>query len=218
MDVVIAIVAMIAIAPLTIFVTALVLIDVGHPVVFWQQRIGHLGRPLHLYKFRTMRATFDHAGHPIPELQRLSEIGRLLRMTSLTEIPQLFNVLTGSMSLIGPRPLLAVDQPEHACIRLQVRPGLSGWAQVNGGKLLSPSEKDALDEWYIRHASLLRDLEIIARTLWVIIRGDRRNELAISKAVAEKEMKISAALIERDRPRLNSLSDTGSRPFNSALK
>ena len=86
---------------------SLVLIDVGHPVVFWQQRVGRLGRPLHVYKFRTMRAPFDRKGRPVPESERLSSIGRLLRATRLDEIPQLWNILTGGMSVVGPRPSVA---------------------------------------------------------------------------------------------------------------
>lgn len=186
LDVLLAAFALIAIAPLAVIVIALVLIDVGYPAVFWQQRVGYLGQPMHLYKFRTMRATFDRFGRSIPDSQRLSWIGWLLRATRLDEIPQLVNILMGSMSLIGPRPLLPDDQPKHASLRLQVRPGLSGLAQVNGGKLLSPEEKDALDEWYVKHASLLLDIQIVFRTISMILRGDRRNEDVISTAVAEK--------------------------------
>jgi lipopolysaccharide/colanic/teichoic acid biosynthesis glycosyltransferase len=188
MDIVVAIAMMITLVPLTILVAALVLIDVGFPIVFWQQRIGQLGRPLYVYKFRTMRSSFDREGLPIPESERLSLLGRLLRRNHLDEIPQLFNILTGSMSLIGPRPLLPVDQPKNINLRLQVRPGLTGLAQISGGTLLSPDEKDALDDWYIQHASLFLDIKIILRTMWVIVRGNPRNNTQISAALAERYM------------------------------
>jgi lipopolysaccharide/colanic/teichoic acid biosynthesis glycosyltransferase len=190
LDIVCAVVGAVVIAPVAVFVTALVLIDVGHPVVFWQQRIGYLGRPLYVYKFRTMQASFDRKGYAIADTERLSSIGHFLRKTRLDEIPQLLNILVGNMSLIGPRPLLPIDQPKTTNVRLQVRPGLTGLAQINGGKLLSPEEKEALDEWYVRHASLLLDIEIIFRTMWVIVRGDRRDEIAVSAALAEKNKDI----------------------------
>jgi lipopolysaccharide/colanic/teichoic acid biosynthesis glycosyltransferase len=192
-DVVVALTLMIAFAPLTLVVAALVFIDVGSPLVFWQQRIGRHGRPLHLYKFRTMRSTFDRSGRPVPEQERLSALGRYLRTTHLDEIPQLFNILNGSMSLIGPRPLLPVDQPKDIRFRLHVRPGLTGLAQISGGTLLSPEEKDALDDWYVQHASLLLDLKIILRTLWVIARGNPRDDTQISVALAERYMKTQGA-------------------------
>ncbi len=189
LDVAIAAFAMIIAAPLALAVALLVFIDVGHPIVFWQQRIGHRGRSLHVYKFRTMRANFDRHGRRIAESGRTSPLGRLLRRNRLDEIPQLFNILTGGMSLVGPRPLLPVDQPKNVSVRLQVRPGLTGLAQINGGKLLSPEEKDALDEWYVQHASLWLDAKIIVRTFIVIMRGDRRNEPEISAALAERSLR-----------------------------
>jgi lipopolysaccharide/colanic/teichoic acid biosynthesis glycosyltransferase len=106
----------------------------------------------------------------------VSRIGRFLRRTRLDELPQLLNVLLGDMSLIGPRPLLPRDQPRNVAARLSVRPGITGWAQVNGGVLLSPDEKEQLDEWYIRNASPSLDLRIIVMTLMMFLRGDRRTE------------------------------------------
>jgi lipopolysaccharide/colanic/teichoic acid biosynthesis glycosyltransferase len=161
--------------------------------VFWQQRIGYRGRPLRIYKFRTMQASFDRSGTPIPESRRLSGLGHFLRKSRLDEIPQLINILAGNMSLVGPRPLLPIDQPKSMNIRLQVRPGLTGLAQINGGKLLTPEEKDALDEWYVRHGSFLLDLQIVLRTIWVMVRGDRRDETIIAAALAERAKWRSAA-------------------------
>jgi len=185
-DIVFAIAVMVAIAPIAGIVAVLVLIDVGHPVVFWQQRVGRLGRSLHVYKFRTMRAPFDRNGGLVPESERLTSIGRFLRASRLDEIAQLWNILSGGMSVVGPRPLLPVDQPKTFSLRLQVSPGLTGLAQIYGGKLISVEEKDALDEHYVQHASVFLDLNILIRTAWVMFRGDIRNEEVIAAALAEK--------------------------------
>ena len=160
----------------------MVFVDVGSPVLFWQQRAGQGARELQLYKLRTLRPPFDRGGGRIPEERRLSWIGRLLRRTRIDELPQLLNVLVGDMSLIGPRPLLARDQPPSSALRLAVRPGITGWAQVNGGTLLSPTEKEALDIWYIRNASLWIDLRIIGMTFLMLLRGERRSEKALAEA------------------------------------
>lgn len=186
-DILFAVVMLLVLGPLAIIVALLVLVDVGYPVVFWQQRIGRLGKPLHIYKFRTMRAPFDGTGHPVPESKRLSPVGQFLRAARFDEIPQLWNILIGEMSVVGPRPLLPIDQPKTLGTRLYVRPGLTGLAQINGGKLLSIEEKDALDEHYVRQASIFFDLSILARTLWVMLRGDRRNDVIIASALTEKQ-------------------------------
>jgi lipopolysaccharide/colanic/teichoic acid biosynthesis glycosyltransferase len=185
-DIIAAFAAMVCFAPLALLVAGLVLIDVGTPIVFWQRRIGRLGRPVRVYKFRTMRSSYDRAGRRIPEEERVSPLGRLLRANHLDEFPQLFNILNGSMSLVGPRPLLPVDQPENIRFRLHARPGLTGLAQISGGTLLSAEEKDAIDDWYVQHASLYVDLKIIVRTLLVILRGNPRNDSQISAALAER--------------------------------
>jgi lipopolysaccharide/colanic/teichoic acid biosynthesis glycosyltransferase len=174
LDVALALVLVAALAPLWALAACLVLLDVGSPVFFWQQRVGLEGRKFLLYKFRTLRNPFDERGRKLTEAQRVSPIGRFLRRTRLDELPQLLNVLVDDMSLIGPRPLLPRDQPENAAVRLSVRPGITGWAQVNGGVLLSPNEKELLDERYIRNASPWLDLRIIAMTLMMFLRGDRR--------------------------------------------
>jgi lipopolysaccharide/colanic/teichoic acid biosynthesis glycosyltransferase len=181
-DIVLSVLVLIIIFPLATIVAGCVLLDVGWPILFWQQRVGYLGRPLFLYKFRTMAAPYDRNGNLVEPELRTSRLGLFLRKIRVDEIPQLANILTGHMSLIGPRPLLPIDQPENIQSRLQVRPGLTGLAQINGGKLLTPEEKDLLDDWYIRHASLRLDLIILVRTVWVILRGDRRNDGAIDLA------------------------------------
>jgi lipopolysaccharide/colanic/teichoic acid biosynthesis glycosyltransferase len=168
--------------PLLVIAAIGVVLDVGTPVLFWQQRIGRDGRELQIYKLRTLRPPFDRRGHRIPEEQRLSWIGRLMRQTRIDELPQLLNVLIGDMSLIGPRPLLPQDQPPNPAARLTVRPGITGWAQVNGGANLSSTEKEALDVWYICKASPWLDLRIIGMTLFSLLRGDQRSEQALAQA------------------------------------
>lgn len=155
-------------SPILLLAGVLVLLDVGPPVLFWQERLGWKGRAFLIYKFRTLGAPFDSAGNPTLEGRQPSAIGRFLRTTRIDELPQLLNVLLGDMSLIGPRPLLPEDQPSNTSIRLSVRPGMSGWAQVNGAKLVTKEEKEKLDEWYIRNASLWLDLRISMMTLQLL--------------------------------------------------
>ena len=157
--------------PLLVLAGVLVLLDVGPPIFFWQERLGRKGRPFLIYKFRTLKAPFDSIGHPTAGSRRPSAVGRFLRATRLDELPQLLNVLFGEMSLIGPRPLLPEDQPRNTSIRLSVRPGISGWAQVNGAKLVTKEEKEKLDEWYVRNASLWLDLRIAIMTIQLLLRG-----------------------------------------------
>lgn len=197
-DMVLAGVAIVICAPLFVLTGLAVLIDVGMPAVFWQERIGRNGVPIFVHKFRTLRAPMDRHGNPVPEEQRLSRIGRFLRASRLDELPQLFDILRGAMSLIGPRPLLPVDMPNDASIRLQVRPGLTGWAQVHGGKLITAEEKNALDEWYINHVSPSVDFRIICLTMLTSIRGDRRKEKAVSKAVRFQKQRLRTAVEPND--------------------
>jgi lipopolysaccharide/colanic/teichoic acid biosynthesis glycosyltransferase len=173
-------------SPIILVVCALAMLDVGFPVVFWQQRVGRNGTPLYLYKFRTLQTLFDRRTKEKREAQSPSLIGRFLRSTRLDELPQLWNILSGDMSIVGPRPLLPIDQPTESTFRLAVRPGLTGWAQVCGGTLISVEEKNALDEWYIRHASLKLDIAIVLRTIWMLLVGQRRNEGAIATALGER--------------------------------
>jgi lipopolysaccharide/colanic/teichoic acid biosynthesis glycosyltransferase len=174
----------ILLSPVWLLVGAVALWNVGSPIFFWQQRLGQGGRPFLLHKVRTLKPPFDWRGRKVPDAVRLTTIGHLLRMCRFDEIPQLLNVLVGDMSLIGPRPLLPRDQPPNPAVRLSVRPGITGWAQVNGGIFLSVEEKDALDEWYIRNASLRLDLRIIFMTLQCVFQGERRSETAIAAARA----------------------------------
>jgi lipopolysaccharide/colanic/teichoic acid biosynthesis glycosyltransferase len=181
-DLAVASILLILLSPLWLAAALIALADVGTPILFWQQRAGHRGRAIHLYKIRTLRASFGRDGRRVPEAERTAWGGRLLRQTRLDEIPQLLNVLVGDMALIGPRPLLPHDQPENPANRLAVRPGITGWAQVNGGVLLSPAEKNELDAWYIANASAWLDLRIVALTLRSLVNGDRRSETALARA------------------------------------
>jgi len=179
---------LVALAPLAALAACLVLYDVGAPILFWQQRIGRHGRKFLLYKFRTYHAPIDRSGNKIAEEDRLSRLGRGIRAGRLDEIPQLLNVLVGDMSLIGPRPLLPIDQPSDPRLRLSVRPGITGWAQLNGGTFVTPTEKEALDIWYITHASLALDLKIgIKSLLFSITGGEKMNHAAVEEAVRWRE-------------------------------
>lgn len=145
-------------------------------MLFRQMRPGLGGRPFTLFKFRTMRDTRGPNGELLDDRQRLTPLGRLLRALSIDELPQLWNVLRGEMSLVGPRPLLMeyLDRytPEQAR-RHEVRPGITGWAQVNGRNALSWEEKFSLDVWYVENWGLMLDLRILARTLWHVLKRDR---------------------------------------------
>jgi lipopolysaccharide/colanic/teichoic acid biosynthesis glycosyltransferase len=186
-DVVASAALLVALLPLATIAASLVLFDVGVPVLFWQQRIGQHGRKFLLYKFRTYHAPFDKNGTRTPEERRLSRLGRAIRAGRLDEIPQLLNVLVGDMSLIGPRPLLPVDQPSDPRSRLSVRPGITGWAQINGGTMVTPAEKDALDVWYVRHASFWLDLRIAVSTALFALSGERMNHTALAQAMRWRE-------------------------------
>jgi lipopolysaccharide/colanic/teichoic acid biosynthesis glycosyltransferase len=178
-DVVLAAVALAILAVPMLAIAAAVRVCLGKPVLFTQLRPGRHGTPFWLIKFRTMRAAVDDEGRPLPDEERLTRLGQWLRAASLDELPELWNVLRGDMSLVGPRPLLMeylpLYTPEQAR-RHQVRPGITGWAQVNGRNALSWEQKFELDVWYVDHASLRLDLEIIALTLWKTVRCDGINQ------------------------------------------
>ncbi len=167
--------AILLLSPLLLVLAVTVRLCLGSPVLFRQRRPGLHGRPFTLYKFRTMADARDDHGCLLPDAQRLTRLGRFLRATSLDELPELFNVLKGDMSLVGPRPLLMeyLDRytPEQAR-RHAVRPGITGLAQVSGRNALTWEEKFALDVWYVDHVSLWLDLKIIALTVWKILKRE----------------------------------------------
>ena len=149
--------------------------DMGSPVLFRQKRPGRYGKPFQMIKFRTMRDAIDADGRPLPDAERLTKLGRFLRSSSLDELPELWNVLKGEMSLVGPRPLLMEYLPLYSSEqtrRHEVRPGVTGWAQVNGRNAISWEKKFALDVWYVDNRSLWLDLKIIWQTIRKVIKRD----------------------------------------------
>jgi sugar transferase EpsL len=168
-------IALIILSPLLAVVALLVAINLGTPVFFKQTRPGHKGKPFNIYKFRTMREAFDAQGNPLPDHQRLTAFGKFLRSSSLDELPELWNVLVGQMSLVGPRPLrmdyLPRYSPEQAR-RHDVLPGITGWAQINGRNAISWDEKFKLDVWYVNHQNLLLDIKILGLTLLKVFKRE----------------------------------------------
>jgi lipopolysaccharide/colanic/teichoic acid biosynthesis glycosyltransferase len=181
-DAAVAFVMIVALLPLALLVTLVVALDVGLPVLFVQQRPGRRGDRFNLYKFRTMGPSHDRDGVRLAEEARVSRIGAFLRRTRLDELPQLYNILVGDMSFVGPRPLVTREQSSDTLARLLVRPGLTGWAQVRGGRVVSVADKTALDLWYVRHASLKLDLKIILATVPMVLFGERVDRGAVRLA------------------------------------
>ena len=191
-DFVLALGLSIVLSPVLLVVALVVATNLGVPCLFWQKRPGYRGRVFKVYKFRTMRSPCDADGNRIPDERRQTVVSRLLRRLRLDELPQLYNVLKGDMALIGPRPLLPVDLPQGASLRQQLRPGVTGWAQVNGGRLLGAEEKLALDLWYARHASFWLDMKIVLLSLLMVVRGEREDRGAIREAVAELNASLAS--------------------------
>jgi lipopolysaccharide/colanic/teichoic acid biosynthesis glycosyltransferase len=180
-----AIFCIVFLAPLMVFVGLIVLFDAGYPPIFWQQRPGALGKPIKVLKFRTMGSARDQQGRHLTDAERISVVGRFLRRVRLDELPQVYNVLFGQTSLVGPRPLLPADQSPGASARLGLRPGLTGWAQINGGRYLSIHDKAALDLWYVKNASFGLDVAILLSTARTILFGERIDRHAIREAWRE---------------------------------
>jgi sugar transferase EpsL len=167
-DVAVAAAGLLVLAPLLALVAAAIALRMGRPVLFRQVRPGQHARPFLMYKFRTMREAHDPSGRPLTDAERLTPLGRFLRRTSLDELPQLWNVLRGDLSLVGPRPLLMEYLPRYTpeqARRHEVRPGITGWAQVNGRQDIPFSRRLELDVWYVDHQGLGLDLKILLLTL-----------------------------------------------------
>ncbi|WP_446011691.1 sugar transferase [Candidatus Electrothrix sp.] len=161
--------SLLVLAPVLLLLMLLVRCKLGAPVFFRQTRPGKGGKPFEMIKFRTMRDAYDKEGNPLPDSERITPFGSFLRSSSLDELPELINVLKGEMSLVGPRPLLMEYLPLYSseqARRHEVRPGITGWAQVNGRNALSWEEKFKLDVWYVDNRSLWLDIKII----WLTIR------------------------------------------------
>jgi sugar transferase EpsL len=175
LDVVIAVALLVLLSPVLCVIAGLVAATMGRPVLFRQRRPGLGGKPFTILKFRTMRDATDANGNPLPDAQRITRLGRFLRRTSLDELPELVNVLRGEMSLVGPRPLLLEYLPRYTdeqMRRHEVRPGITGWSQVNGRNALTWDEKFALDVLYVDHRSMRLDLQILLKTIGNVVKGE----------------------------------------------
>ncbi|MDX1539877.1 MAG: sugar transferase [Geminicoccaceae bacterium] len=174
-DVLVAGAALVVLALPMAAIALLVRLKLGSPVIFRQARPGRHGRPFDLIKFRTMTDERDASGELLPAEARLTPFGQMLRATSLDELPELWNVLRGDMSLVGPRPLLMQYLPLYTrrqARRHEVRPGITGWAQINGRNSITWEEKFELDVWYVDHRSLLLDLKILVLTAIKVVRRE----------------------------------------------
>ena len=172
LDFILSLLAVIVLSPIYIIVAFLVKIKLGSPVIFTQERPGKNGKIFKMYKFRSMTSETDENGNLLPDEQRLTSFGKLLRSTSLDELPELLNILKGDMSIVGPRPLLVKYLPlynEHQKHRHDVRPGFTGWAQCNGRNAISWEEKFDLDVYYTKHVSFLLDIKIIFKTIKTVL-------------------------------------------------
>lgn len=175
LDIIIASTALILLSPLYAFVAYKVKKNLGSPVLFRQVRPGLHGKPFEMIKFRTMKDAVDANGQPLPDSERLTAFGKMLRSTSLDEMPELWNVIKGDMSIVGPRPLLTEYLPlynEEQAKRHNVRPGMTGHAQVNGRNAIGWEEKFKLDTWYVEHQSILLDFKIMFKTVHKVLAKD----------------------------------------------
>ncbi|WP_076450659.1 sugar transferase [Roseivivax lentus] len=174
-DIALASASLLLLSPLLLYLYFRIRQDMGAPVLFRQMRPGLSGKPFEMVKFRTMKDAIDGDGWALPDADRLTPLGRKLRSSSLDELPELWNVLKGDMSLVGPRPLLMEYLPLYTAEqarRHEVRPGITGWAQVNGRNAISWEEKFRLDTWYVDNRTLRLDLKIIGMTIRKVIARD----------------------------------------------
>lgn len=174
-DIVMSLVLIILLSPVILLVAVLVGIKMGWPVFFVQERVGKDNQIFKIYKFRTMSNSVDKKGQPLSDEMRLTKFGQFLRQTSLDELPELFNILKGEMSFVGPRPLLVeylLEYDEHQIRRHEIRPGLTGWAQVNGRNLVSWEERFNLDVWYVDHRHFGLDLKILWMTVIKVLKRE----------------------------------------------
>jgi sugar transferase EpsL len=174
-DLVVSLFLLVALFPVLVVIGIFVRIKMGSPVFFRQMRPGMHGRPFEVVKFRTMRDAVDKNGTPLADGDRMTVFGRLLRSTSIDELPELWNVVKGEMSLVGPRPLLIEYLPlysKHQAQRHEVRPGITGWAQINGRNDISWEKKFELDVWYVKNQSLALDMKILWMTVLKVLSRD----------------------------------------------
>lgn len=175
LDILASLTALIILMPFLLFLAFVIRIKLGSPVLFTQVRPGYKGRLFKMVKFRSMSDARDSAGDLLSDVERLGQFGRLLRSSSLDELPELWNVLKGEMSLVGPRPLLVEYLPLYSKEQMRrhdVRPGITGWAQINGRNAITWDEKFNLDIWYVDHATMMLDLKIIRLTVMKVFVRD----------------------------------------------
>ena len=195
LDIVIASSALVLLSPVYALVAYKVKKNLGSPVLFRQVRPGLYGKPFEMVKFRTMKDAFDLDGNPLPDSERLTAFGKMLRATSLDEMPELWNVIKGEMSIVGPRPLLMEYLPlynEQQAKRHNVRPGITGYAQVNGRNAISWEKKFELDTWYVENRSLWLDFKIMLKTVQKVLSKDdisAEGEATMSKFTGTSEPK-----------------------------
>jgi sugar transferase EpsL len=178
-DLLVTTIALVVILPLLLVISLLVWIFLGAPLLFLQQRPGYKGRPFITYKFRTMTNRCGQDGNLLPDAERMTPFGRFLRSTSLDDLPQVWNVLRGEMSLVGPRPLLMRYLERYSPEQMRrhdVLPGITGWAQVNGRNAISWNEKFLLDVWYVDHWSFWLDVKILFMTAWKVFKREGVNQ------------------------------------------
>ena len=204
-DIVVSGALLILISPVLAVLAVLVRVWMGRPVLFRQQRPGLHGKLFSILKFRTMVEATDATGNLLPDAQRITRLGRFLRRTSLDELPELVNVLRGDMSLVGPRPLLDGYLPRYSQEQMRrhnVRPGITGWSQVNGRNALTWDEKFALDVWYVDNRSLRLDLNILAMTVGQVIKGEgiAHPGVATMEPFRGGESETGSPPVPRDRP------------------
>lgn len=179
LDFIISLIALIVFSPIMIIVAIIVYIKLGSPIIFKQDRPGKDGKVFKMYKFRTMLDSYNKFGEALPDEERLTTFGRILRSTSLDELPELINVIKGDMSLVGPRPLLVEYlelYSEEQNRRHDVRPGITGWAQVNGRNSISWDEKLNLDVEYVDNLSFILDIKILFLTVYKVFKRDGINQ------------------------------------------
>jgi len=189
LDVIFSFLILLLTAPFIVITYILVILKLGRPAIFKQTRPGYLGEPFNIYKFRTMLNTTDKDGELLPNEERRHPVGNLIRKTSLDELPQLINVIKGDISLVGPRPLLMEYLPlynEFQRKRMDVKPGITGWAQINGRNAISWEKKFELDVWYVENQSMKLDMFILYKTIKNVI---TRKDINASKKISMTKFK-----------------------------
>lgn len=188
-DILLSIVLLVILSPIMLYLYIKVKKNLGSPVFFCQERPGYKGKIFKMYKFRSMRDAVDSDGNQLPDSERLTDFGKRLRSSSLDELPEIFNILKGEMSFVGPRPLLVEYLPLYSkeqARRHDVKPGITGWAQVNGRNAISWDEKFKLDVWYVDNRSLLLDIKIMFMTVLKVI---KKSDISQSEHVTMEKFK-----------------------------